>query len=126
MPKDKSTGKSSGVFDQFPRLKIILGHLGEAIPYWLWRIDGKVPFGMIKKKPSQYFKENFYISTSGMFWQPVLQFVYSVLGAERILFAVDYPAESIIDAVKCIDSMPISDKDKEKIYYLNAEDLLGL
>ncbi len=125
----------SGVFDKYPNLKIILGHLGEALPFWLWRQDNmwnklKFPFSkfakQLQKTPSQYFKDNFFVTTSGMFWQPVLQFVYSVLGADRILFAVDYPHESNRAAVQCMEAMPICSSDKEKLYHLNAETLLAL
>jgi 5-carboxyvanillate decarboxylase len=125
----------SGVFDKYPGLKIILGHLGEAIPFWLWRLDSRLleeremdpaAYKNLKKTPSQYFKDNFYVTTSGMFWQPVLQFVCSVLGADRILFAADYPYESSREAVQFIESMPISDVDKKKICHLNAEKLLRL
>jgi 2,3-dihydroxybenzoate decarboxylase len=127
----------SGVFDKYPRLKIILGHMGEGIPYFLWRIDkhwlgGReffdvdVPGFDLKKKPSEYFKENFYVTTSGMLWHPVLQFGLSVLGADRILFAADYPPESALEAAQFIESAPISDNDKEKICHLNAEKLLRL
>lgn len=133
----------SGLFDECPNLKIILGHLGEGIPYWLWRIDNRSQFlweegeyddrfkneaANIKltKRPSQYFKENFYITTSGMFWPPALQFVNTVLGADRILFSVDYNAQSNIEAVEFIESTPISDSDKKKICHLNAEKLLKL
>jgi 5-carboxyvanillate decarboxylase len=128
----------SGVFDKYPGLKIILGHLGEAIPYWLWRIDNfwlMERKGMAhtyssvsksQKKPSQYFKDNFYVTTSGMFWQPPLMCAYLVLGADRILFAVDYPYELNREGVQFMDSLPICDDDKEKIYHRNAEKLLGL
>lgn len=128
----------SGVFDKYPGLKIILGHLGEAIPLWLWRIDNRwqkekavqpetdVYVKKLRKNPSQYFRENFYVTTSGMFWPPALQFVCSVLGADRILFAVDYPMEYIKEAVQFIESTPVSGGDKEKICHLNAEKLLGL
>lgn len=127
----------SGVFDEYPGLKIILGHLGEGIPFFLSRMDNRWqrdkemykndPSNVeLKKNPSQYFRENFYVTTSGMFWQPALQLVHSVLGAERILFATDYPRESIKDTGQFIQSMPISDSDKEKICHLNAEKLLGL
>jgi predicted TIM-barrel fold metal-dependent hydrolase len=61
-----------------------------------------------------------------MFWQPVLQFVYSVLGADRILFAVDYPHESNRAAVKFMEAMSVCSSDKEKIYHLSAETLLAL
>jgi predicted TIM-barrel fold metal-dependent hydrolase len=130
----------SGIFDRHPRLKIILGHLGEGIPYFLWRMDNrwlkeKDVQGMgksdpitsgLKKLPSQYVKENIYVTTSGMFWAPVLQFVNSVLGADRILFAADYPQESALEAAKFIDSVPLSGSDKEKICHLNAENLFKL
>jgi predicted TIM-barrel fold metal-dependent hydrolase len=132
----------SGLFDEYPRLKIILGHLGEGIPYWLWRIDNRwmgekdgIPglfeadpiASKLQRKPSRYFKENFYIATSGMFWPPVLQFVCSVLGAERVLLAVDdYHSESIKEAIQSVELTSISDSDKEKICHLNAERLLKL
>lgn len=128
----------SGVFDKYPGLKIILGHLGESIPFWLWRMDSRLleekrsdlasalAYKNFQKNPSQYFKDNFYVTISGMYWQPVLQFVCSVLGADRVLFAADYPYESSKEAVQFIESMPISDGDKEKICHLNAEKLLAL
>ena len=132
----------SGVFDKYPDLKIILGHLGEGIPYWLWRIDDRWLQGKdfaryksdvrpheLKRTPSQYFKENFYITTSGMYWPPALQFVHWVLGADRILFSVDYgpgAKKEAIDAAQVIESTPMNDRDKEKICHLNAEKLLGL
>ena len=127
----------SGVFDKYPGLKIMLGHLGEGIPYWLWRMDKHyvsdrfmfekdAPGFDLKKEPSQYFKDNFYVTTSGMCWQPVLQFVLSVLGADKILFAADYPPESASEAARFIESAPISDDEKEKICHRNAERVLRL
>jgi predicted TIM-barrel fold metal-dependent hydrolase len=125
-----------GIFNQHPGLKIILGHLGEAMPFWLWRIDdrwladkNRTPRPQasdLPKSPGQYFKDNFYVNTSGQFSATVLQFVCSVLGAERILFAVDYPVESAIEGAKFIESAPISDGDKEKICHLNAEKLFKI
>jgi 2,3-dihydroxybenzoate decarboxylase len=79
-----------------------------------------------KKKPSHNFKNNFFVTTSGMFWSSALQFVSSVLGVDRILFAADYPFESMKEAVQFMDSVPISDSEREKIYHLNAEKLLAL
>jgi len=128
----------SGVFDKYPDLKIILGHLGESLPFWLWRFDSRWPRGRmldfrgataykdLKKMPSEYVKDNFYVTTSGMYWPTVLQFVCSAMGADRVLFATDYPHESTIDAVRALDATPISDDDKEKIYHLNAEKLFKL
>jgi 5-carboxyvanillate decarboxylase len=125
----------SGVFDKYPGLQIILGHLGEALPYWLWRVDDHrwERAGMedplapkIKKKISQYIKENFYVSTSGNFYLPAFMCAYMGLGADRIMFAVDYPMESAKDAVKMVESAPICDLDREKVFHLNAEKLLRL
>ncbi len=128
----------SGVFDKYPGLKIILGHMGESIPYWLWRMDKHyiddqvhlekdAPGHNLKKLPSQYFKENFYVTTSGMLWEPVLKFGISVLGSDRILFACDYPPEpDLVFASQFIESASISDSDREQICHLNAEKLLKL
>jgi 2,3-dihydroxybenzoate decarboxylase len=121
---------SSGLFDQFPRLNIILGHLGEALPYWLWRLDNIYKRNAVrehlKKAPSEYFKDHFFVTTSGMFWQPPLNCSQQALGAEKILFAVDYPLESNEVAVKFMEDVSLSESDKEKICHLNAEALFGL
>lgn len=125
----------SGVFDKYPRLKIILGHLGEALPFWLWRIDNRYAVDSRgtssiaerpKRKPSEYFKDNFFVTTSGMFSQPPFMCAYQVLGADNIFFAVDYPYEPNEVAVQFMNSVPICDGDKEKIYHLNAEKLFSL
>ena len=119
----------SGLFDDFPRLKIILGHLGESLPYWLWRIDNRIQTLVnvrSQKKPSQYIKDNFYITTSGIFWQPPFMCAYMGLGADRILFAVDYPLEEVAEAIQFMDAAPICDVDREKVYHLNAEMLFKL
>ncbi len=120
----------SGVFDKYPRLKIVLGHLGEALPFFSWRIDNhfrRTPLaGKLKKKPSEYIKDNFYVTTSGMFSQPAFLCVYLVLGADNILFAVDYPFEQSEEGVRFMDMVPISDSDKEKVYHLNAERTFSL
>jgi 5-carboxyvanillate decarboxylase len=120
----------SGLFDQYPRLKIILGHLGEGLPFWIWRLDNrwlKNQFGMkIKKRPADYIRDNFVVTTSGMFYHPSLLCTSLSLGAEKILFAVDYPFESCKDAVKFIESAPIDDNDKEQICHANAEMCLRL
>ena len=128
----------SGVFDKYPNLKIILGHMGEALPFWLWRMDSRIKeeikqneiaakyYKDFKKNPSEYFKENFYVTTSGMFWHPALVFVCQVLGADRILFATDYPYESGKEAVEFLKTAPISKADKEKIAHKNAEKLFKL
>ena len=67
-----------------------------------------------------------FVTTSGMSWSPTLQFVNSVLGVDRILFAADYPFESMKEAVQFMDSAPVTDREREKIYHLNTEKLLAL
>jgi 2,3-dihydroxybenzoate decarboxylase len=120
----------SGLFDEYPKLKIVLGHLGEAIPFWLSRIDNfwmRGPLSTtLKKTPSQYFKDNFFVTTSGMFSEPAFKCTLSILGADRILFAVDYPMESPQEATELLDKTRIDYSDKEKIYHLNAEKIFSL
>lgn len=120
----------SGVFDRYPRLKIILGHLGEALPFWLDRLDRKAITHGIKvkldKKPSDYIRDNFMVTFSGMFYMPAFLCVYLALGAENILFASDYPFEPLKDAIDFIKHLPISDHDKNKICKGNAERLFKL
>jgi len=128
----------SGVFDKYPGLKIILGHLGEAIPFWLWRIDSRwmeekkadpssaAYYENFKKSPAQCFRDNFYVTLSGMYWEPVLQFCCSVLGSDRVMFATDYPYESSRQAAQFMESVRLNNADKEKICHLNAEKILKL
>jgi 2,3-dihydroxybenzoate decarboxylase/5-carboxyvanillate decarboxylase len=118
----------SGVLDRFPGVKFCLGHMGEAVHFWLWRIDfmslraqatGVAP--KLKLKPSEYFKRNFVITTSGQESQEALQFSINVLGAENVLWAIDYPYQPTEPAVAFMDSAPIPDAEKELIYHGNAE-----
>jgi len=124
---------TGAVLDQFPKLQIVLGHMGEGIPYWLYRLDfmhGRVRIGFdrprLKLTPSEYFKRNFYITTSGMNWEPTLKFCIEVLGADRIMWAIDYPYQDHEDAVEFLDAARISEKDKRKIYHENAERVFKL
>jgi 5-carboxyvanillate decarboxylase len=117
----------SGTFDRFPKLKIVLGHMGEGIPFWLQRIDNRyqveVKIGASKKLPrlpSEYFLENFVITTSGVTSGPALRLALDMLGAERILFAADYPYEIVADAVSFLDGAAITEAERAKIYAENA------
>jgi 5-carboxyvanillate decarboxylase len=124
----------SGVFDRYPRLKIVLGHLGEGLVFWLYRIDFsfKRPWmdeeirPKIKRPPSEYIRNNFYVNTSGMYSIPAFLSVYLELGADRIMFAADYPYENSREAGEFIDRIPVSDTDKAKIGYSVAERLFKL
>lgn len=118
----------SGVFDRFPRLRIVLGHMGEAIPYWLTRIDfmhaRRTAEGMAKKlqlTPSEYFRRNFAITTSGVESHDVLDFVIKVVGIENVMWAIDYPYQPTLPAVTFMDSAPLSLAEKTMVYYRNAE-----
>jgi predicted TIM-barrel fold metal-dependent hydrolase len=119
----------SGLFDAHPGLKIILGHLGEGLAYWSWRIDNRWerrgrarPTG----RPSEYLKRNFWVTTSGMFDSTAFSCVREVLGAERILFAVDYPFESSEEGAAFIDRVPLADAERAMICHGNAERLLRI
>jgi 5-carboxyvanillate decarboxylase len=122
----------SGLFDKYPKLQIIVGHMGEGLPFWLTRMDaywikpwkGKKP--RIEKKPSDYVKANFTITISGMFFFPAFLCAYLGMGVDRIAFAVDYPYERTEEAVRFIKEAPIPDLDKEKICYSNAARLLKI
>lgn len=126
----------SGVFDRFPRLKIVAGHLGEGLPYWLFRIDfmhsrmvAANRYASVKKlrrKPSEYIKENLYVTTSGMAWEPPILYAQSVLGVDRVLYAMDYPYQFVPEEVAVTDNLPIADEDKKKLYQSNAETVFGL
>jgi 5-carboxyvanillate decarboxylase len=123
----------SGVFERFPRLQIILGHMGEAIPFWLQRIDNRyllqVKIGAVTKLarlPSEYFLQNFVITTSGVCSEPALKLSLDVLGVDRILFAADYPYESVEEAVSFMDRADLSDDARGRIYWQNAARIFHL
>src|SRR6202034_3479927 len=114
----------SGVFDRFPRLKVVIGHLGEALPYWLSRIDFMhnrmvaanryASVQKLQRKRSDSMKDNIYVTTSGMAWEPPILYAQSVLGVDRVLYAMDYPYQFVPEEVKVTDDLPISDRDKKK------------
>ena len=123
----------SGLFDEFPRLKIVLGHMGEGLPFWLQRIDNRyllqVKIGAVKpmkRLPSEYFLENFTITTSGVMSAPALKLSIEVLGVERIMFAADYPYESVTEGVAFMDTVAISEAHRQAIYSDNAKRIFRL
>jgi gamma-resorcylate decarboxylase len=121
---------ASGVFDKYPTLKIILGHLGEGIPYNIWRIDNRTrwsPKGYSAMKlPGEYFRSNFWITTSGNFRTQTLIDAILEIGSERVLFSTDYPFEEVNEAAEWFDKTSISDADRLKIGRLNAQKLFKL
>lgn len=120
----------SGLFDECPRLTIILGHLGEGLPFSLWRVDHRVktaPRGYPAKRTMQeYFSSNFYITTSGNFRTQSLIDCIIELGSDRILFSTDYPFERMADASTWFDGASISENDRRKIGRENALKLFKL
>ncbi len=117
-----------GVFDRFPGLQMIIGHMGENLPFSLARADERLtPVATgLKRRVGDYFRDHFYVTTSGYFTDPPLLCTLMVLGADRILFSVDYPFASNGRGRAFLDGAPISEADREKIAHGNAERLLGL
>jgi len=121
---------TSGVFDRFPKLQIVIGHAGEGLPYWLDRIDfmHALPRGRpeLEHKPSHYFLNNFSVTTSGMNWPENVLFLVRRLGADRVMFAADYPYQVMKDEVALMDAAPIGDEEREQIYCRTAERVFRL
>lgn len=120
----------SGLFDRFPRLTVILGHLGETLPHFAWRIQHCFDYNpsdkRVKKRLQDYLCENFYVSTSGNFSDQALISALLAVGADRILFAADYPYEMMEPAARWIEQAPISENDRRKIAHGNARRLFRL
>lgn len=126
----------SGLFDRFPKLKIVLGHLGEGLPFWLYRIDF-MHAGIVRsnrsagappllRKPSDYLKENFHFTTSGMPWEPAVSFVQQTMGHDRVMYAMDYPYQYVQEEVDAMDKLPLSPEQKHQFFQGNAERLFRL
>ena len=124
----------AGVFDRFPALQLIVGHMGEVLPFMIERATGAlgraIALDPVQHKmeltPTEYFRRNFHITTSGFFTDPPLRCAIDVLGAERILFAVDYPFSDNATARRFIDTAAVSDLERKQIAHANAEALLKL
>jgi 2,3-dihydroxybenzoate decarboxylase len=123
---------ASGLFDGHPNLRIILGHMGEGLPYSIWRVDNrtawiKAPKGYPAKRPlGDYFRENFYVTTSGNFRTQALIDAMLEIGADHILFSTDWPFENIDHAADWFDVCTISEADRLKIGRTNALKLFKL
>jgi hypothetical protein len=118
----------AGVFDRFPTLQIIIGHMGEMIPFMLARINNVfTPLTkQLQRRVSEYFVQNFSITSSGFFTEPPFLLALQTVGADRILFSVDYPYSTNEQGRAFLERVSISPADKEKISHLNVERLLKL
>ena len=122
----------SGLFDAHPKLKIVIGHMGEGLPFSMWRVDNRnawvdeMPAYPAERLISDYFHENFYITTSGNFRTQALINTMLEIGADRILFSTDYPFEDVGHASRWFDDADIAENDRLKIGRTNAMDLFKL
>ena len=120
----------SGVFDRHPRVTMILGHLGEGLPYNIWRCDhrlAKSPRGIPARQPmSHYLRSNCYLTTSGNFWTKTLRAAIAEIGLDRVMFSVDYPFEDTVDGAGWFDRAELTDGEREQIGRGNATRLFSL
>lgn len=127
---------TGGVFDQFPDLKVVVGHLGEALPFWMWRIDFMHDIAVgsnrhpalrpLAHPPSHYLKTNVWYTTSGMPWAPAVTFVREVVGKDRLMFAWDYPYQWSPQEVASMDALPWTTEDKADFFQRTAEQVFHL
>jgi 2,3-dihydroxybenzoate decarboxylase len=112
----------SGLFDRFPRAKVALGHLGETLPFLLWRFDSRAKLYGVKlaKRPSDYIKQNIVVTTSGMCAAEPLGCTIAALGKDRVMFAADYPFEQAAEAGAFLDKTPLPEPVREDIAFRNA------
>lgn len=129
----------SGAFDRFPKLRLVIGHLGEGLPTQLYRFDwmqsnadglpglrGGQPAVWLKHPVSHYFKTNVWITTSGVAWEPAIRFCMEQLGPDRVLYAMDYPYQQSSDEVAVYDRMDLSPEHKHMLMQGNAERVFRL
>ncbi len=119
---------AGGVFDRFPKLKICIGHMGEALPFWIWRINfmnsraqviGRAP--KTKLSMAEYFQRNFVFTTSGVEDHLALDYSIKKCGIDNVIWAIDYPYQPMKPAVEFMDSAPVSEEQRHKLYHGNAE-----
>jgi 2,3-dihydroxybenzoate decarboxylase len=126
----------AGVFDRYPRLKVVVGHLGEALPFWLSRLDYMHEASVrsqryarmrpLEARPSDYLRRNVWVTSSGVAWAPAIMFCREVLGADRVLYAMDYPYQFVAAEVTVHDDLPLTPDEKKALFQTNAERVFGL
>lgn len=117
-----------GTFDRFPKATLALGHLGETLPYLLWRFDSRARiYGLpLRRKPSEYIRENIVVTLSGMFSREPLVCAIEALGKDRVLFSADYPFESAEEATAFIDTVDLPNDWRAAVCHENARRIFDL
>ena len=127
---------TSGAFDRFPKLKMILGHTGEALPFWSYRIDymhaatvrsKRYPsIKPIERTPGEVLRSNFYVTNSGVAWPTSIKFCQDVMGVDRVMYAMDYPYQHSVEEVRALDSMDMAPSSKKAFFQDNAQRVFKL
>jgi 2,3-dihydroxybenzoate decarboxylase len=127
---------TSGVFDKFPKLQVILGHMGEALPFWAYRLDymhaatvksKRYPSVQpIKRKPSEYLRDNFHITNSGVAWGAAIKFTQDFMGTDRVLYAMDYPYQYAPEEVGILENLDMAPQVRQAFFEGNAERLFKI
>ena len=116
----------SGLFDRYPDLKVILGHLGEGLPFLLDRMDEALNRGARPVAFKQTFCDHFYVTTSGFFSTPALLCTILEMGIDRVMFSVDWPFVENAPGMKWMETVPLSEEDRRKMFHANAQKLLKM
>ncbi|TKD52070.1 amidohydrolase [Sphingomonas baiyangensis] len=120
----------SGLLDRFPGLKIVLGHMGEGIPYWLWRIDYMHRHGSgrpaMRRSVAETFRDHFIVTSSGMHSPEALRFCIDTLGADKLMWAIDYPYQETPGAVAFLDEIALTVEERAAFLHRNAERVFGI
>lgn len=118
----------SGLFEKLPNLRVISGHWGEMVPFYLERLDFVLPpeLTSLPRTVSDYYRSNVWVTPSGMFDMPHFEFIHKVLGPDRVIWSTDYPYLTMDGAREFLLSLPIPEADRERIAHRNAQELLGL
>jgi len=121
----------SGIYDEIPNLKVVLGHLGETLPFLLERMENRVkflpnPFVKCKRDLAEYFKDNILVTTSGNMSAAAFECAKSVFGMDTITYGSDYPYEPLEDMMGFLASVPLTEAEREKVFYRNAVERLGI
>ena len=118
----------SGAFEKFPNLQVVSGHWGEMVPFYLQRLDDVMPPMVtgLSGTVSEIYKSHVWVTPSGMFNLPHFEFIHKVIGANRIIWSVDYPFLTLDGTQDFLERLTVSEDDREMMAYRNAEKLFGL